>query len=247
MAQRVDLVSIYFHPRTGKRLSQEAAKKYNRRAKKKIKPQPWLIVRHAVGDTRGLDKQQIAVLKKRAGRISYAARLTTVEKILPVKNFAERKVRQTLANHRVFKKLWDDFRVEGDIQRRGGIRMTVGGYVEGRRVKSVIHLGFHRQHWIEKFRNEAAAFEDFKNWIVGSILSNLRRRGLRISNPIESARRVNDLTKNRQGMIGAMELEEKPEKRGGWLERIKWATDAIRQQKKSKQLQGATIRLEKLV
>lgn len=247
MPQRVDLVSVYRHPRTGKRLTEKAAKTYNKRAKKKIKGERWLVVRHTVGDTRGLAKEQIAILKKRAGRISYAARLTTVEKILPMKSFSDRKVRQTLAQQQVYKKMWDDFKVEGDIQRRGAIRMTISGYAEGRRVKEIIHLGFHRQHWLEGYGRSADAYEGFKDWLVGAVLSNLRRRGLRLSNPKESARRINDLSKNRQGMLSMMEMETKPEKRGGWLERIKWATDAIRQQKKSRQVTQATIKIEKLI
>lgn len=246
MPYRVDYVRVYYHPRTKKRISEEAAKKYNRRAKKKIRPEQWLVARATVGETAGMSKAQIAAAKKQAGRIKYSARLTTVEKILPLKNFRDRKVRQTLADGKVFQKLWEDFEVPGDMQRRGTVRMTVGGTVEGRKVKEVIHLPFLRTAFVEGYGSEANAYEGFKEWLTGAVLSNLRRRGLRVSNPIESARRLNSLTKNRQGMLNMMEFEKDPRKRGGWLERIKWATDAIRSQKKSKQLRGATIRIEKL-
>jgi hypothetical protein len=43
------------------------------------------------------------------------------------------------------------------------------------------------------------------------------------------------------------ELETNREKLGGWMERVRWATDSIRQQKRTKQLTRATIRIEKMV
>lgn len=247
MPYRVDLVRVFYHPRTGKRLSEDKAKAYNRRAKKKIRAQHWLIARTTVGDTSGLSQAQISALKQRAGRIQYSARLTQTESILKLSSFKDRRVRQTLADKKVFSKLWDDFHVPDDIQRRGSVRISISGTVEGRRVKEIIHLPFLRSVFSESYRNEDNAKEGFKDYLVGAILTNLRRRGLRISNPIESAKRINDLTKNRQGMLNMLELETKDAKKGGWLERIKWASDSIRLQKKSKQLRGATIRVEKLI
>ena len=247
MGQRVDLVSVFYHPKTGRRISQARAKLYNKRAKKPIKPESWLVVRATAGDPRFMTPEQYRTSKRHAGRILYSARLPTVEKILTVSSFHDRHIRRTLGAHRVYKKLWDDFRTPGDIQRRGGIRISVSGDVEGRRMKEIIHLPFMRSVWQQGFSSEAKAEEGFKEWLVGSVLSNLRRRGVRLSNPVESAARIGELTKNRQGMLNMLEMEDKPEKRGGWIERVKWATDAIRQQKKLKQLKKATIRIEKLV
>ncbi|MGL5936393.1 MAG: hypothetical protein ACRCZI_12330 [Cetobacterium sp.] len=247
MGHRVDLAFVYRHPKTHKRLPIKKALVYNKRAKKKIIPEKWLIARHTVGNTSGLSKTQIGLLKRRAGRIAYAARLTYQEIILPLKSFAQRKVRQTLANFRVFKKLWDDFVVPHDLQRRGVMRISLAGLVEGHRVRKVIHLPFLRTAWMESFSSEANAYEAFKDWLVGSILSHLRRARLRISNPKESARRISDLTKNRQGMMGMAELETNAAKIGGWMERVKWATKAIGEQKRTRQLTNATLRIEKLV
>lgn len=247
MPSRIDLVKIWFHPRTGKRLSQAKAKAYNRRAKKRIKPQLWLVQRFTVGETKGLDPRTLAGLKKRAGQIGYMARLTRTEAIVRTSTIKDRKVRQTLANHRVFKKLWDDFEVQGDIQRRGSIRIAVSGNCQGRRVKHIIHLAFVRSHWIGQFHSEARAYEEFKHWLTAAILSNLRRRKLRVSNPIESAGRVNDLTKNRQGMLNMLDMETREAKKGGWMERITWATKAIAAQKKTRQLTQATMKIDKLI
>lgn len=247
MAHKVNLEKVYYHPRTGKRLSLEAAKKYNKRAKKKIKPIEYLVVRHAVGNTKGLSRDQIAILKKKAGRIVYAGRLTQTEKILKLTSLADRHVRRTLANHRVFRTLWEDFHVKGDIQRRGSIRISLGGTAGDRRIKEIIHLGFHRQSWLEKYSSDQKAFEGFKDWLVGTILSNLRRRGLRLSNPKESKQRIEDLRRNRDGMVSMMEMEQDPAKIGKWVQRIKWANKAVNDQKKSKQLTRVSMKIDKLV
>lgn len=247
MPSRVELQKVYYHPRTHKRITQAQARTYYRRTHKRIRPQQWLIVRDVVGETRGLAPEQIANLKRRAGRITYAARLTRIESILKLSSLKERHIRRTLADHRVFKKLYDDFEVPGDIQRRGMIRLTLNGTLDGRRLKKVIHLGFMKSAWVFGYGRSGDAKEGFKDWLVGAVLSNLRRRGLRVSDPVESQGRIADLSRNREGMLQMLEMEENAAKRGGWLERIKWVTDAIRTQKKSRQLRGVTMKVEKVI
>lgn len=247
MGYRVDLEKHYYHPRTGKRLSQVKARLYMRRVKKRIKPQLWITTRFVAGERSDwLSDAQFQAAKKRSGQITYTTRLTRQERILRSSAIKERHIRRTLADHRVFSKLYDDFKVPGDIQRRGAIRVTINGVMEGRKVREVIHLGFMRSLWDLKFGRGEDAREGFKDWIIGSILSNLRRRGLRLSNPIESAERIRNLMKNRQGMVEMMDFT-KPVNRGGLIERIKWATDAIKKQKHSRQLREVSIRIEKLV
>lgn len=248
MSTRVDLVKVYYHPRTHRRISEAAAQKYNRRAKKKIKPQLWLTVRRTVGETRGLSPQSIAQLKKLAGRIIYSARLTTVKMVLPLRAFTERHVWDTLTRARVFKKMWEDFvPPAGGLARRGSIRITVNGVLDDRRIKEIIHLPFVRQEFARYASTDEKAYEEFKNWVVSAIITNLRRRGLRLSNAKESNDRIQKLTKKLKGAEGMLAMETHPDKQGGWMEKIKWTLKAIAQQKKTKQLKGAVIKIEKIV
>jgi hypothetical protein len=140
----------------------------------------------------------------------------------------------TLANHRVFQKLWEN--------NRGEMRFTISGWSEGRRIKEVIHAGFLKKSWEDQHNGK----ERFKEHIVGLILSNLRRRGLRLSNPKESAQRLTILPEN-GNLPEHVRTRNSREKIGGWMERVRWATDSIRQQKRLKQLTRATIRIEKMV
>lgn len=200
-----------------------------RRTGRRFRPEKWLIVRHSY------TKADLAIapyLKKKQGRIEHAVRLTTTEKILRLSGLADRKVRQTLANKRVYEKLWQNW--------GGEIRITVGGHVGGKKVKEIIHLAFQRGNW-------EGNKEGFREWLTGAVLSNLRRRGWRVSNPRESARRIGLLGRNRSGMVQMLDFTKDPQKRAGLMERIEWATDAIRRQKASKQIRGATIKMEKLV
>jgi len=248
MPLRVDLASVWIHPKTHKRLSEAKAKAYNKRAKKPIKPIPYLITRYTVGEPSSYTHPRYyQVDKKRAGRIKYMARLTRVEKVMKATSFADRKVRDTLGRHRVFKTLWDDFITEGDIQRRGAVRITVNGFLDGKRKKEIIHLPFHRQIWMEGFSSEQRAYEGFKDWLVAAVLSNLRRRGLRLSNTHESNKRATQLKKDRDAEIQLLEFQEDAQKRAGTMERIAWKTKAIGVQKKLKQMTGGIIRIEKLV
>lgn len=247
MGYRVDLEKHYYHPRTHKRLSQDKARYYMRRTGKRIKPQVWLITRHTTGERQDyLSDAQFQAAKRRAGRILYTSRLTRQESILRSSNVKGRHIRRTLGDHRVFNKLYEDFETPGDAERRGAVRISVTGSLDGRKVRETIHLGFQKSIWETRFRNDEKAKEGFKEWLTGSILTNLRRRGLRLSDPVESAGRIRDLTKNRAGMVEMLDFTD-PKKRGGLIERIKWATDAIVKQKKSRQLRGVSIRVDKLV
>lgn len=247
MPYRVDLEKHFYHPKTGKRLSLDKAKSYNRRATKRIRPQLWLVVRKVLGDPKLLSSEERAYWTKVNGRIEYMARITQKEAILTPKKPTERHIRRTLGQHQTFSKLYDDFEVPGDANRRGVIRVTISGVADGRRIKEVIHLGFHRAIWELNYRSRAHAKEGFKEMLTAAILSNLRRRGLRLSNPIESARRIQDLTRSRQGKLELMEFEERPAERGGLMEQVRWTTNAIRLQRKSKQLQQVKISIDKLI
>lgn len=247
MSYRVDLVKKYWHPRTHKQISEAKAKAYNKRAKKKIIAQAWLVVRHTVGSPDVYTKEQLKLQKKLAGRVLYSARLTSRASVLKLTDLREKRIREILASHRVFSKLYDDFEVAGDIQRRGAIRIAISGMSDGRRIREIIHLAFHRSIWELSFSNRELAYESFKDWLVGVILSNLRRRGLRTSNKKQSDFRIEGMLKNREGMLGMLELSTTPKKKAEWIKRIAWATDAIRQQKKAKHLTSVTLKIEKLL
>jgi len=217
MPSKVVVRLLYRHPRTGQLIPPQRAKRF----KKRIHPERWLMV------LRGPEAG------RKAGQIEQAARLTQEEKILPLKDFSEQSVVQTFARSKVYQKLWTNW--------GGEIRMTVSGESEGRRVKHVMHLAFKRSQWELQTHGKEA----FKRFLVGAVLSNLRRRGLRLSGPAHSRGRIEALRRNLAGMSEMMEFTE-PEKRGGLVQRMKWAADAIQKQKKSRQLKRATIRIEKL-
>jgi hypothetical protein len=212
------------------RKGQLVSAKYAKRYPHLVNKEKWLYL-HTLRS--GLDKKT----KKETTwwAITEKAKLIETEKILPVTSFDDRRIRMTLANHRVFQKLWEN--------NRGEMRFTISGWSEGRRIKEVIHAGFLKKSWEDQHNGK----ERFKEHIVGLILSNLRRRGLRLSNPKESAQRLHDLAGKRQTYLNMSELETSREKIGGWMERVRWATDSIRQQKRLKQLTRATIRIEKMV
>lgn len=247
MPYAVSLVKRYIHPKTKKRLTAQAAATYNRRAKKRIKPFLYLQVRHTLGSLKGLTHEQATRRKKNAGKIAYRSRLTQVESIVPLSALSARHVRLTLGRRGVFKRLFDDFHVPGSLNRRGSIRITLAGIVAGKKVRQVTHLAFSRIHWLESFGSEEHAYEEFKNWIVGNILANLRRRDLRLSNPKESAKRITWLKQSRKNSLNLLDVESDPVKRAGLEEQIKWQGRAIRKQGKSKQMTRAFLKLEKLV
>ena len=247
MASKVSTRLLYRHPKTHRLISKQAASAYFKKTKKRIKPEHWLYV------TQHFSEEEIAERperKKRQGRIEQAVRLTKAEKILKLSSLDNRWVSKTLAKHRVYKSLVENW--------GGEIRITVNGHVKGRRVKEIIHLAYHRGHWGlgaqrvpgQTFGEWAKANEDkyerFKQWVLGSILSNLRRRGLRVSNPKESNQRLRTLNQKRMDLVEALDTAKPGAERGGLLERMTWATDAIATQKKLKQLNGVTMRIEKL-
>lgn len=228
MARKITVERLYRHPRTRQLISRAKALTYMRRTGRRIRPEKWLYVRHSY------NKAELAIapyLKRRQGQIEHAVRLQTTEKILKASGLADRKIRQTFANKRVYEKLWKNW--------GGEIRITVGGSIEGKKVKEIIHLAYQQGNW-------AGNYEGFKEWLTGAVLSNLRRRGWRVSNPRESARRITMLGRNRAGMVQMLDFAKDDKAKAGLVERIKWATEAIRRQKKSKQIRGVTIKMEKL-
>lgn len=224
---------IYFRAKKStstKRKGQLVSAAYAKRYPHLVNKEKWLYL-HTL--RAGQDKKTKKEITWWA--VTEKAKLIETEKILPVTSFDDRRVRKTLADHRVFNKLW-----END---RGEMRLTISGISDGRRIKEVIHAGFLKKSW-ESMHNGK---EKFKEHVVGLILSNLRRRGFRLSNPKESAQRIKDLTGKRDTYLQMSELETSHEKIGGYMERVRWATDSIRQQKRTKQLTRATIRIEKMV
>jgi hypothetical protein len=201
-------------------------KRYKRRPKR----ERWLYV---------LD---IEPLKKRGGlkvgttrhRIQQKVQLREEEKIIPAYSFEERSIRDTLYKYKVFPALWSNW--------GGTIRLTVNGWQGDRRIKEIIHLAYHKEHW----EKQEQGYHRFRQWIVAAIASNLRRRGLRLSNPKESQGRIDGL---RQELNTLQRLTEyvPPERMGAHVNQVKWKAEAIQKQKRTKQLTQATIRIEKLV
>lgn len=247
MASKVATRLLYRHPKTHRLISKEAASKYFNKTKKRIRPEHWLYVTTHFSDEEIAERPE---RKRRQGRIEQAVRLTKTEKILKLSTLDDRWVSKTLAKHRVYKSLVENW--------GGEIRITVNGHSQGRRIKKVIHLAYHRGLWGlggprlpgETFTQWAKLNQDkydhFKQWVLGSILSSLRRQGLRVSNPKESAGRLRTLNQKRLDLVDALDGVKPGAVRGGLLERIAWATDAIATQKKLKQLNGVTMRIEKL-
>jgi hypothetical protein len=179
-------------------------------------------------------------------RIQLQHKMTEVEKILPLSSFSERHIRDTFNKQEVFRNLWANW--------GGIIRIVVSGTVDdGRRVKEIIHLGYHKEHWESQERGRGkrkmSGRELFRRWLVSSVATNLRRRGLRLSNPKESQERITRLRQDLMKLQGQTEYVGymHPEKMGGHVQQIIWKARAIKQQQRTKQLRGATLRIEKLV
>lgn len=156
------------------------------------------------------------------------------ESIFPVHGIIDRNLSETLSRFNVYHKIWSNI--------AGQIRISINGMQAGRRIKEVLHIPFFRRHWELKFHGR----DDFKRYIKASILSALRKKGLRISNPKESRGRIHSLEQNKKGLESILYLERDQKK----ITRIKSHIDsiqrAIRDQKKSKQLSRVTIKIEKL-
>lgn len=161
-------------------------------------------------------------------------RLTMQEIILRPQSFDNRSVYETFAKKRIYQKLW--------INEKGNIRVTINGSREGQRIKEVVHLGFLKHEW-SKLHN---GYAQFKEWLVGSILSNLKRRGLRLSNPKESRERLVRLKQKLRRETSM--LPHVPEyAHHNQVAKIEAIARSIRKQELSRQLHQPTIRIEKLV
>jgi hypothetical protein len=176
-------------------------------------------------------------------RIQLQHKMTAVEKILPLSGFTDRDIRATFNKQEVFRNIWNNW--------GGIIRVVVSGSIEdGRRVREIIHLGYHKEHWESQERGRGArkvsGRELFRRWLISSVSTNLRRRGLRLSNPKESAQRIVRLRSELNALQGMTEFM-KPSEMAGHVTQIKWKADAIQKQMKTNQVRGATIRIEKLV
>lgn len=161
-------------------------------------------------------------------------KLNYYEQILDLKKMTDRRVATVFAREKVYKKIWEN--------ERGAIRISINGKVGPRRVKEVLHLGYMRGMW----ENKHNGYAQFKDYLLSKVLEALRRRGIRLSNPKESLARIKDL--QRKVKIETHNLSVVPE----WmieqkLKSIRAMNKLIRQQKKSAQLLGGTIRIEKLI
>lgn len=252
-ANIVHAVSFFRHPKTGRRVpaSQEVEfrawfKRQKRFKGRRPKKERWLyLLSSEVSKTRKGVK-----IGDQWHRIEQQYKMTETEKILPLSKFTDRDIRQTFNSTEVFRKIWDNW--------GGIIRVSVSGHIAdehlgSRRVREVFHLGFHKEHWesmIAGTRSRpVSGREMFRRWLISSVSTNLRRRGLRLSNPKESQQRI---TRLRQDLMRLQAQTEymgymKPEKMGAHVQQMLWKSQAINKQKKTKQLQGATIRIEKLV
>lgn len=245
-ATLVRSLSFFRHPKTGRRIpeSQEKAfrvwfkkqKKYKGRRPKK---ENWLYTLDSEIGKPGKGMK----IGEHWHRIQLKYKMTEVEHILPVTSFSDRDIRATFNKEEVFRNIWNNW--------GGIIRISVSGSVDdGRRVKEIIHLAYHKEHWESQERGRGkrklSGRELFRRWLVSSVSTNLRRRGLRLSNPKESQGRIFRLHNELQALQGMTEFM-KPSEMAGHVNQIKWKADAIQKQRKTKQLRGATIRIQKLV
>lgn len=246
--------AFYRSPKTGKRVPTDHEKAYRKwylkRYHRRAKREQWLFTTDGEPATRKVPGQKYMRLVPDGPlyRIQLAYKMTQVEKILPLSGFTNRHIRETFNKQDVFRNIWDNW---------GGIvRIIVSGSIPdkvlgSRRVREIIHLGYHKEHWeLQTYqhgsRRRITGRERFRRWLVSSVSSNLRRRGLRLSNPKESQGREFRLRQELDALQGLTEFVH-PAKMGGHIQQIKWKALAIKQQRKTKQLKGATIRIEKLV
>lgn len=161
-------------------------------------------------------------------------RLTHYEAILPLTKMSDRRISTALARNKVYHNIWQNV--------RGVIRVTVSGLYDGRRVKEIIHIGYLKRLWYDKHNG----YKQFKQDLLHKVLNSLRRRRLRLSNPKESKLRIKELQKKLDA--ASHNLSVVPD----WMQeqqlrKIKSLTRSIREQRRSHQLLGGTIRIEKLV
>ena len=119
MASKVGTRLLYRHPKTHQLISQQAASRYFKRTKKRIRPEHWLYV------TAHFSKEELTIkpdmlpreiaaiqkMKRRNGRIEHAKRLLRTEKIMKASTISDRWVSKILGKHRVYKKLVEN--IEG--------------------------------------------------------------------------------------------------------------------------------------
>lgn len=161
-------------------------------------------------------------------------RLTHYEAILPMTKMTDRRISTAFARHRIYHSIWQN--------ESGVIRVTVNGHFDGRRVKEIIHIGYLKRLWANKHNG----YKQFKQDLLHKILNSLRRRRLRLSNPTESKARIKELTKKLAAETHNLTVVP------DWMvdqtqRKIKSLTRSIREQRRSHQLRGGTIRIEKLV
>lgn len=161
-------------------------------------------------------------------------RLTHYEAILPISKLTDRRISTVFARHRIYHSIWQNA--------RGVIRVTINGNFDGRRIKEIVHIGYLKRLWEEKHNG----YKKFKQDLLHKILNSLRRRRLRLSNPKESRQRIKELQSKLQTethnltVVPDWMVEETQSK-------IKSLTRSIREQRRTHQLLGGTIRIEKLV
>lgn len=167
-------------------------------------------------------------------RVTSREKMNFYEKILNLKQITNRHIRTVFSRHHIFNNIWQNH--------KGNIRVTVNGHVEGRHVKEVVHIGYLKSLWETKHNG----YEQFKDYVVNKVLQGLRRKHLRLSNPKESQERLVDLMGKRKNAFQRLETSPSWNKEKV-VEEIKEIQKLIRQQKLSRQIEGGTIRIEKLV
>lgn len=212
--------------RKGKQVSQSYAKRYPKLVRK---------LEYMIYEQREL-KYDRELKHQTYGKWVQVAkeRLTHYEAILPIKKLSDRRVSTVFARQKVYHNIWQN--------ERGVIRVTVSGNFDGRRVKEIIHIGYLKRLWADKHNG----YKKFKQDLLHKILNSLRRRRLRLSNPKESQMRIKELQKRLH--TETHNLTVVPD----WMVdqtqgKIKSLTRSIREQRRSHQLLGGTIRIEKLV
>jgi hypothetical protein len=227
MARQIRTVRKYRHPKTGRFISDRAARQYTRRTGKRLKPERWLIVQHRYSPA---DIRIAPYVRRLQGRIEHAVKLTREEKILRVVSLKSRHLRETLGRHRAFTKIFENY--------GGNLRITISGYDRGRRIKRVMHLPYFREQW----RNN---YEGFKGWLIGRMIANLTRMRLRLSNRQE-VRRVIKMMTQAYDQAKRDYKHAPPVMRGALKEQMYWYRRLIDRKKATRQLSHATIRIEKM-
>ena len=195
-----------------------------------VRKQEWMVIQERQPQYDPVMKRQVYG----AWKITSRQKMNFYEQILPVKNLSSRHIRITFARNRVFNNIWQNH--------KGIIRMTINGMSDGRRVKDVVHIGYLKSVWEHKHNG----YEQFKNYVVNKVLQGLRRHHLRLSNQKESQDRLIDLRRKLKDAYDRFD-NAAGSKRSHIQSAIKELKKLIVLQKQSRQVTGATIRIEKLV